>query len=215
VEHLAKVDGELAHQVALGIGVPAPDGPESASKLSSPALSLESLRGDGTIRTRQIAVLVTDGVDAEQVTSVREALAAEGAIVEALAATDGNVTGADGERYAVDRALPTVASVLYDAVLLPGGPTGTPPVIQDPDAMRFVRDAYRHGKPVGALGSGVGVLSALDPEGVRLSTEFHRVVTDQGVVTDTSPGSASTEFVQAFVAAIAAHRHWDRPPARH
>ncbi|MFY7627261.1 hypothetical protein [Streptomyces sp. NY05-11A] len=67
-------------------------------------------------------------------------------------------------------------------------------------------------KPVGALGSGVGVLSGLHLEGVRLSTEFHRVVSDQGVVTNTSPGTASPEFVRAFVTAIAAHRHWNRPP---
>jgi catalase len=108
-----------------------------------------------------------------------------------------------------------VASVLYDAVLLPGGPVGTPPTAADPDAMRFVRDAYRHGKPVGALGSGVGVLSALEPEGLRLSTEFHRVVADQGVVTDTSPGPASEEFLNTFVDTIAAHRHWGRGPVRH
>ncbi|MFF7788701.1 catalase [Streptomyces sp. NPDC007991] len=215
VEHLAKVDGELAVQVARGVGVPEPSAAEAASKLASPALSLESLRGDGSIRTRQIAVLVTDGVDAEQITSVRERLAAEGAIVEALAATDGTITGSDGETYAVDRALPTVASVLYDAVLLPGGPVGTPPTAADPDAVRFVRDAYRHGKPVGALGSGVGVLSALEPEGLRVSTEFQRVVTDQGVVTDTSPGPASEEFLNAFCSVIAAHRHWGRGPVRH
>ncbi|MCX5424887.1 catalase [Streptomyces sp. NBC_00078] len=216
VEQLAKVDGELAAEVARGIGVPEPDGIAPGTyKLASPALSLESLRGDGSIRTRQIAVLVTDGVDAQQVASVREALAAEGAVVEALAPADGTVRGADGELYSVDRALPTVASVLYDAVLLPGGPAGTPPTAGDPDAMRFVRDAYRHGKPVGALGSGVGVLSALDPQGLRLSTGFQQTVDDHGVVTDTSPGAASAEFVRAFVAAIAAHRHWDRPPARH
>ncbi|MFH8798922.1 catalase [Streptomyces sp. NPDC017936] len=215
VEQLAKVDGELAAEVARGIGVPEPQEKQRASELSSPALSLESLRGGGSIRTRQIAVLVADGVDAEQVTSVREALAAEGAIVEALAATDGTVKGADGELYAVDRALPTVASVLYDAVLLPGGPADGSAITGDPDAMRFVRDAYRHGKPVGALGSGVGVLSALAPEGLRLADGSDRTMSDRGVVTDTSPGSAGPEFVQAFVAAIAAHRHWDRPPVRH
>ncbi|MDQ1049821.1 catalase [Streptomyces sp. V4I2] len=216
VEQLAKVDRDLAAEVARGIGVPEPSSaPAETSKLSSPALSLESLRGNGSIRTRQIAVLVSDGIDAEQVSSVRQALAAEGAIVEALAATDGGIQGTDGELYTVDRALPTVASVLYDAVLLPGGPVGTPPTAADPDIARFVRDAYRHGKPVGALGSGVGILSALEPEGVRLSTEFHRVVTDRGVVTDTSPGTASEEFTRAFVAAIAAHRYWDRPPTRH
>ncbi|KUM79333.1 catalase [Streptomyces griseorubiginosus] len=222
VEQLAKVNGELATEVARGIGVPLPSGPAAeaaeaseASKSASPALSLEAQRGDGSIRTRKIAVLVTDGIDAEQVTSVRERLAAEGAIVEALAPVDGEVRGADGELYTVDRALPTVASVLYDAVLLPGGPVGTSPAAADPDALRFVRDAYRHGKPIGALGSGVGILSALEPEGLRLSTEFHRVESDLGVVTETSPGAAGEEFLDAFVAAIAAHRHWDRLPTRH
>ncbi len=141
--------------------------------------------------------------------------AAEGVIVDALAATDGTVAGADGERYTVDRGLPTVPSVLYDAVLLPGGPVGTPPATAAPDAMRFVRDAYRHGKPVGAFGSGVGILSALEPTGLRLSTGFHRMVSDRGVVTDMAPGTAGEEFLGAFVAAIAAHRHWDRPPAHH
>jgi catalase len=81
--------------------------------------------------------------------------------------------------------------------------------------MRFVRDAYRHGKPIGALGSGVGILSSLEPEGLRLSTEFHRVEADRGVVTETSPGPAVEEFLDAFVAAIASHRHWDRLPTRH
>ncbi|MFC8519113.1 catalase [Streptomyces sp. NPDC057257] len=212
VEQLAKVDGELAAEVARGIGVPEPAEQGTSYKQESPALSLESLRGDGSIRTRQIAVLVTDGVDAEQVTAVREALAAEGAVVEALAPADGTVSGADGELYTVDRALPTVASVLYDAVLVPGGPTGTPPVAEDPDALRFVRSAYLHGKPVGALGSGVDVLAALDAEGVTLSAGS--VVADRGVVTDRSERAAS-EFVREFVAAIAAHRHWDRPPVRH
>ncbi|MBT2418710.1 catalase [Streptomyces sp. ISL-22] len=214
VEHLAKVNGGLATEVARGIGVPEPSATQAADKLSSPALSLESLRGEGSVRTRQVAVLVADGVDPAQVASVREALTAEGAIVETLAAADGAVTGADGEPVAVDRALPTVASVLYDAVLLPGGPVGTPATAADPDAMRFVRGAYRHGKPVGALGSGVGVLSSLEPEGVRLSAEFHHTVSDHGVVTDTSPGPASEEFLDAFIAALSAHRHWGRPPAR-
>ncbi|MFC5213106.1 catalase [Streptomyces coerulescens] len=212
VEHLAQVNTDLATRVARGIGVADPSGTQAADKQSSPALSLREQRGDGSIRTRQIAVLVADGVDTEQITSVRDALTAGGAIVEALAPADGTVDGADGEPFEVDRALPTVASVLYDAVLLPGGPADTPGTAADPDAMRFVRDAYRHGKPVGALGSGVGVISALGPEGVRVSAEFHRTVADRGVVTDTSPGPASEEFLTAFTTALSAHRHWGRPP---
>ncbi|MET8943592.1 hypothetical protein ABZX30_08370 [Streptomyces sp. NPDC004542] len=83
-----------------------------------------------------------------------------------------------------------------------------------PDAVRFVRSVYRHGKPIGALGSGAGILSGLEPEGLRVSTEFPHMISDRGVVTDTAPGAAHPDFTGAFVAAIAAHRHWGRPPLR-
>src|SRR3954470_23792746 len=61
VEELARVDADLAAEVARGIGVPVPSAQGSAHKYESPALSIESLPGDGSIRTRQVAVLVTDG----------------------------------------------------------------------------------------------------------------------------------------------------------
>jgi catalase len=215
VDELAHIDYGLATSVAEGIGVANPVPPGGNHKpVSSPALSLDNLRGDHSIRTRMIAVLVTDGVDTGQVTQAREALGAQGAIVEALAPHDGKVRGSDGNGYAVDRALPTVASVLYDAVLLPGGPTGTPDLASDETAMRFVRDAYRHGKAIGALGSGVGMLAALEAEGLHIASGHGHVCTDRGVVTDTTTGATSEEFAQAFAEAIATHRHWDRPSVR-
>ncbi|WHX17804.1 catalase [Streptomyces malaysiensis subsp. malaysiensis] len=215
VEQLAHVDYDLASQVAQGIGVARPEpGANNHKPQASPALSLDNLHGDGSIRTRQIAVLVTDGVDTGQLAQAQEALTAQGAVVEAIAPHDGKVLGADGNGYAVDRALPTVASVLYDAVLLPGGPTGTPALGSDNAAMRFVRDAYRHGKPIGALGSGVGILSTLEPEGLHIASGHGHVCTDRGVVTDTTTGAASEDFTRAFTEAIAAHRHWNRPPVR-
>ncbi|WJV50531.1 catalase [Streptomyces flavofungini] len=213
VAELAHVDHALAAAVAEGIGVPVPERDPAAveRKASSPALSLESLRGDGSIRTRQVAVLVGEGVDAAQLDAVRVELEEQGAVVEALAATDGKVTAADGNQYTVDRALPTVASVLYDAVLIPGGPARPAPW---PDAayLRFLRDAYRHGKPIGALGSGVGALSRLDLRGLRIASEPGRPVSDHGVVTDTSTGPDAREFTRALAGAMAAHRHWSRPP---
>ncbi|WP_432586272.1 catalase [Streptomyces sp. HD1123-B1] len=215
VGELARIDHGLATAVAEGIGiaVPAP-GPDDHKPLASPALSLDQLRGDHSIRTRTIAVLVTDGVDTVQLGQAKEALSARGAVVEALAPHDGTVRGSDGEDCPVDRALPTVASVLYDAVLLPGGPVGTPELSSDSAAMRFVRDAYRHGKPIGALGSGVGLLAALEAEGLHIASGHGHVCADRGVVTDTTTGAASEEFTRAFTEAVAAHRHWDRPAAR-
>ncbi|MZD06094.1 catalase [Streptomyces sp. SID5785] len=213
VDQLSHVDRSLAIDVARGVGVPEPPDRTAPNRggPTSPALSLEALRGDGSVRTRQIAVLVSDGVDHAEVESVRDEMASKGAAVEVIAPADGTVTGSDGERLSVDRALPTVASVLYDAVLVPGGPVGTPGLATDPDVVRFVRDAYRHGKPIAALGSGVGVLSRVVPDEIRTSTQSGTAVSDQGVVTDATPGVAQAEFLRAFVDAVAAHRHHGRP----
>ncbi|NGO71655.1 catalase [Streptomyces boncukensis] len=212
VEELNHVDHGLAAAVAEGIGVVAPEiGADRRPDVLSPALSLESLRGPGSVRTRQIAVLVTDGVDTRQVRDVHEALAAEGAVAESLAPHDGQVDGDDGQGHPVDRALPTVSSVQYDAVVLPGGPANALEWAADDAAIRFVRDAYRHGKAIGALGSGVGALATLEPHGLGTAVEGGGTVSDRGVVTDTATGRASGEFTSAFLAAVAAHRHWDRP----
>ncbi|MDX3382507.1 catalase [Streptomyces niveiscabiei] len=214
VTELAHVDLDLARQVARGIGVPEPADKRPEFSAVSAALSIEALPGDGSVRTRTVAVLARDGVDGRQLASLKEALGAQGAVVEVVAPFAGSLTTTDGDPHPADRALPTVASVLYDAVLLPGGPVGTPDLAADPDVVRFARDAYRHGKPVGALGSGVGVLAAVVPDTVRTATPTSGPVSHQGVVTDAAAGPARPEFVEAFTRALAAHRHPYRAPGR-
>lgn len=212
VQELANVDHELATAVADGVGVTPPEPPKNGNHgRSSPALSLENLRGPGLVSTRMVAVLVAEGVDDEQVEAVRDALERRGAVVEELGPHDGTVSAYDGEPHAVDRALPTTSSVLYDAVLVPGGPAAALELVADEAAIRFVREAYRHGKPIGALGSGVDVLAGLELTGVRLAvTEEEGVVSDHGVVTDTTATAPDDVFPDEFTAALARHRHWHR-----
>ncbi|HEY8978051.1 MAG TPA: catalase [Streptomyces sp.] len=219
VTELAHVDLDLAQHVARGIGVPEPADKEAeftaaSGVAASPALSIETFPGDGSVRTRKIAVLAGDGVDGRQLTALREAFTARGAVVEVVAPFAGSLATTDGGPHPADRAMPTVASVLYDAVLLPGGPVGTPDLITDPDVIRFARDAYRHGKPLAALGSRVGVLAAVVPDTVRTATPANGPVSDQGVVTDAAAGPPRPEFVEAFTEALAAHRYPHRPPGR-
>jgi catalase len=79
-------------------------------------------------------------------------------------------------------------------------------------ARRFVRNAYRHGKPVGGCGSGAQVVAALVPDGIDTAAGSDTgVVRDRGVVT--AP-TASAAFTDAFVEALAAHRHPLRPAPR-
>ncbi|MEV7360345.1 catalase [Kitasatospora sp. NPDC091276] len=167
VGNLVRVDPDLAAEVARRIGVPEPQpapedraaarGGEAAVPRVSPALSLENLRGSG-IRTRKVAVLTAPGVDGGQVRAAHERLGAQGAVVETLAAHGGHVAARGGDPLPVDRPLPTTASVLYDAVVVPDG--AGPALAADPDAVRFLAEALRHGKPAALLGSGVELARA-------------------------------------------------------
>ncbi|MEU8925242.1 catalase [Kitasatospora sp. NPDC048545] len=160
VANLTHVDRALATGVAWRIGVPEPaadqdqdqdNRAQATGPQSSPALSLDNLLASG-IRTRKIAVLAAEGVDHGQVLAAHERLGAAGAVVETLSSRGGRLQAADGESLDVDRALPTTASVLYDAVVVPDGADRA--LAADADAVRFLAEALRHGKPVALLGSG-------------------------------------------------------------
>lgn len=206
VGNLAHVNAGLANAVADSVGVPAPQAVPGVNEAASPALSQENLRGSG-IRTRKVAVLAAHGTDAGQVAAVRERLTAKGVVVEVLAAKDGSVRGTGGDTLDVDRALPTTASVLYDAVLVPDGKEAVAALAADPAAVRFVEEAYRHGKPLAVLGEGTRLLTAAKlPEDVVLG----EAAVDFGVLT--SNGTASPEDVaDGLAAALEEHRYPRRP----
>ncbi|GAA4628446.1 hypothetical protein GCM10023196_044810 [Actinoallomurus vinaceus] len=73
--------------------------------------------------------------------------------------------------------------------------------------MQFVAEAFKHGKAIGAVADGIRLLSNARLNGVQNHGEA--LTADQGVVLQSSPG-ATGEFVEQFVAAIAAHRHHNR-----
>jgi catalase len=206
VANLSNVDHELAVAVAEGVGVAPPERPATPNHgRSSPALSQENAPHD-TVETRKIAILAADGVDSQDVQVLREALTAVGAIPEVLAARDGTVEGSGGP-VEVTRALTTVGSVLYDAVVVPGGKESVTALEGDGNAVQFVTEAFKHGKAIGAVADGIRLLSSARRGGVQNHGEA--LTTDQGVVLQAAPG-ATGEFVEQLVVAIAAHRHHNR-----
>ncbi len=198
VELFAKIDGELAAKVAEGVGLPPPAVAASAKApvTPSPALSIENTKKD-SIKTRRIAALVADGVDAAEVLAMKKALEAVGAKVKVIASRLGAVKGDGGQSVEVDKSAITTASVEYDAVIIPGGKASVETLKRDGDALHFVQEAYRHFKPVFASKEGVELLRTcgIDPSA-------------PGVVTST--GGEGEKAVGMFVAAIAQHRHWAR-----
>ena len=62
------------------------------------------------------------------------------------------------------------------------------------DIVNFVNEAFQHYKPIGVATTGMAFFEASDAEA------------GPGIVL---PGDSS-DFGGAFIAAVAAHRHWDR-----
>jgi len=218
VANLAKVDGDLAKAVASWIGVAEPDADMQTAQTTtfngkavetSPALSMEQ-PPTGSIASRKVAILVADGVNEADVTAVKTALIAQGAVCDVIAKMLGSVTGATGGKVAVDKSAITVDSVMYDAVFVPGGAKSAAALKAMPKALYFIAEAYGHYKPIAAAGDGVDVLKQANLLAVNFSTGTDGAVTDLGVVSSAGEAGGG-DFTKQFIAAIAQHRFWDRP----
>ncbi len=220
---LNQIDEILARKVAdnLGISIPAklalpinmsypadadPDDyqpiPKKESKVKkSAALSMANTVKD-TVKTRQIAFLVADGFEADDVKTMQNALEKQGATAKIIGMKSKSVMDSAGKEIKVDHALRTVASVLFDAVYIPGGEKSAAALADEPDAIEFVNEAFRHCKAIAASGAGVNF--------IKNETYAGRAQNDQAVVLSESGETIQT---QDFIKAIAAHRNWDRETA--
>jgi catalase len=220
---LREIDLDLATSVAQGLGLAVPAEPvevppgtsapgprtDNGGILVSPALSLDNQ--PRTIASRKVAVLIGPGFAAMSTLAMRDALALEGAIVEFIAPTLGEIIPGDGRPLMADKNLQTAASVFYDAVLIADG-VHVADLIGDPDAVQFVIDTYRHCKALAAIGTGVQLLERAGIP-VNVEPDASGIVADRGVVTAVAT-SAADKLAAAFVAAMAKHRHFERETDR-
>ncbi len=221
---LNQIEGKLARGVAdnLGIEIPAkldqpmnmgypadanPDDyqpiPKKNAKVKkSAALSMANTVKD-TISTRKVAFLVADGFDANDVKRMKNALEKQGATAKIIGLKSKSVTAADGTEMTVDHALRTVASVLFDAVYVPGGDQSVAALTEKPDAIEFVNEAFRHCKAIAGSGAGAKFLQE--------ETYVRKAKDDKAIILRESGTKGATDD---FIKAIAAHRNWDREKAR-
>ncbi|PLR79051.1 catalase HPII [Bacillus sp. V3-13] len=190
VDMFANVNLELATTFAEAIGANPPQGGGSSITKVSPALSQENTKKKPN--TRKVAVIVANDFNGTDLASVLSGLKAEGLQPEIISEKLGTIQGSDGSGLEVDHTFLTADSVLFDAVYVVGG-SGESRKFQN-DAAYFVNEAFSHFKPIGATHEGVKWL------------EIFNIKNSPGVVT----GEDINGFVREFVAAVAAHRHWDR-----
>ena len=104
VAGLLNVDRDLASRVAQGLGIDLPEPlprvlaePSTPEVTNSGALSLFSRPGDGSIRTRKVALIVADGVDGDELQSIYDELADQGAVAAYVGHRLGAVQSISGE----------------------------------------------------------------------------------------------------------------------
>ncbi|APX96231.1 catalase [Natronorubrum daqingense] len=207
------VDHEFATRVAEGIGVEPPDSPGDEMPdhdREDPSLSMENRTPD-TIETRKIAILLDDGFEDDHVSELESALEDEGARVKIISKYLGEKSGANGETVEADQHHVAAASVSFDAVVIPGGSESVDTLTQQGDPKHFVAEAFKHYKPIAALGAGTELLEEVELPDIDIAGDGDGTVTSEGVVTSRD-GNDLDAFAEAFVDAIAQHRHWGRSP---
>jgi catalase len=216
VSMLANVDQGLAKSLAreLGMQMPKPmpkalKNPPRPEVEVSPALSLFARPGDGSIKTRRVAIMVANGVDGVAAQELHTGLVAQGAVPRYVGIRLGSVATADGDNLDVEVTLESMPSVLFDALAVLGGKDAVIELGNVGHALEFIKDQYRHAKPILALGEGADLVENAGAAAVLPSGE-----PDPGMLV--AKHGRVREALPAFIKAIARHRHHERetdPPA--
>jgi protease I len=160
-----------------------------------------------TLDGKRVAILATDGFEQDELLSPRQALESSGAFTEIVSLKPGMIRGWKhtewGDSVKVDRLVSDANPHDYDALVLPGGVMNPDKLRANTEAVEFVRDFFRHGKPVAAICHGPWTLiNAGVAEGRRMTSYKsiqmdlvnagahwvdEEVVVDNGLVTSRQP----------------------------
>jgi protease I len=137
---------------------------------------------DAPLDGKNIAILVADGFEQEELTDPREALIKAGANVKIISPAKGKVKGWKhtewGDTFPVDLPLEKANVDEFDALLLPGGVMNPDELRANPKAVQFVRDFFAQGKPVAAICHGPWTLIDAGVVTGRKLTSYHSIKTD-------------------------------------
>ena len=227
---LAHIDKGLAAAVAYSLGLHVPEIPldelngsvpadadpadyasekKEGSLAKSEALSMANTIKDSIV-TRKIAILAADGVDGKSLSTVKDALVAKGAVVHIIAPKLGEIISEEDQHIQVDESFLTAASVLYDAVYVPGGTNSVASLEAEANAVHFLNEAFKHCKAIAADDAAIQVLEA-GYFHKKLPAEYSaETVLREGIIVSDDLSTLTDLFAQM----IAMHRFWDREVPR-
>ncbi|MET0759460.1 MAG: DJ-1/PfpI family protein, partial [Flavobacterium sp.] len=215
-----QIDKTLADKVAQGLGLKVPGSPEkpinhgvganadkqkfepkkvTQSVKSSDALSmLKNKTLSKTIATRQVAFLCSEGVHQASVNAMKSALEKADATAKIIAPHLGTIKTSEGNELSVDQSFLIAASVLFDAVYIPGGKNAKF-LNSNAEAIEFINEAYKHCKVIGT--DEFEILSKTNIDDKSDKNE------DEGIIINSK---TDKNFTKAFIDAVGNHRFWNR-----
>ena len=227
---LVQIDKSLAAEVAFALGlhipkialdelnnsIPADADPKDYTSLNpkgslskSDALSMAGTVKN-TIQTRKVAILAADGVDEKSLSKVKDTLIAQGAVVHIIAPKLGHIISKGDQEITPDESFLTAASVLYDAVYIPGGSNSVATLEAEANAVHFLNEAFKHCKAIAADDEAIQVLESTYFF-KKLPAEYSTdTVLREGVIVSSDINSLKDIFIKM----IAMHRFWDRENPR-
>jgi catalase len=210
LEHLNHINRLLAVEVAKGLGLEHPK--EIKGKIyskKSPALS-QANHQPNLIRGRNVAILAAEGVDKSQIEEISKLLNEQGAAVEVVSKNLGILKAKGNGKIEIHQNYSTTSSVMFDAVLVPGGSESVKTLLKQKEALKFIQEAYHHCKPIAAIGEAVKVLQAASLTTAKFASGKSNAVTaDLGVVTVGDAPNLKL-FFNKFKEALVHHRYWER-----
>jgi protease I len=132
------------------------------------------------LQGKTIAFLATDGVENSELTEPWKAVTEAGADAHLVSIKDGEIEGKTDKSgpWNVDKIAGDVDASDYDGLVLPGGVANPDKLRMDKDAVRFVRDFFEQGKPVGVICHGPWTLVEAGVLKGRTLTSYPSVKTD-------------------------------------
>ncbi|KAI0768580.1 catalase [Trametes elegans] len=229
---LNNIDFNLAKQVAINVGGVIPEKParENPGHTSSRLSQLAFAPKEPTIKSRRIAFLLADGFNLGEVEALRAAFKAGSATTWIIGPRRGPVYPAgehvgSGKGYSADHHYEGQRSTMFDAIVVPSGAKHAQALAESGRTVHWVREAFGHCKPIGALGEGIAFLKeAAQLPGIQFASDPNsdHVTNSYGVVTagryDVDSAVADTlkiqqserGFVSNFAYEISKHRAWER-----
>ncbi|MES2632666.1 MAG: catalase [Pseudomonadota bacterium] len=213
VAMLRNASEALAQKVAKGLGMsPVPDAlplalPDVATPevLKSPSLSLLHRPGNGSLAGRKVAILVAPGVEGEFVKQAQAALLKEGVVARLVGPRIGMMPTAAGDTLDADASMENEPGFLFDALVIGDGPEALAALSQDGHTVEFIKDQFRHCKPILAIGDAIELLALA---GLPVSLDKSLVQGPTGLVV--AEAADATEALGDFIDAMTQHRHFGR-----